>query len=263
MGVDNSLFLLAVKRVINSGVEGNPFMSLHTTSTLERYVLDNSELPSFIGEMADQCMKKINGKENYREELVETLLMNQKISQDYGTLVDKYSDSSILSEYESGRYSVFTFLFIPEDDDTTKCEVMDFYVNLVLGDTIIVLTNVHKSWLTGDTISHELRKIPPSLNIADVINALVWAIAPMFSGKQELAPSQLIKDIREEAEKIPDKVPSDDHRRKLVDPITKMKVLVTDPVILKLMPAKWEYFMTKDASQGFKRYKKKDWEFTG
>ena len=96
-----------------------------------------------------------------------------------------------------------------------------------------------KSWF-GSKRWTETRYIKPAVKFGDFVSALAIVISPIIQSTIR-TPKGLQAILKEQANSIPDTMPSDDARRTIYDPMNKMNVVVTDEEVLKLIPGRWEY----------------------
>lgn len=262
MGADNSLLLLAIKRLMGSGdMKGDKFETFHSVTGLEHYEIGIQDLPEFINIFADDCAHRISGLQSEKQSMINFLRFESDLIKNIKTLPNDFRDSSINSIYDkgSGMFYIFSYVFRKLNSDTVSCETIEVSVRYKLADLIIVLTRVSRC-LFWSSSSQEYRRIPPAYSYSNVINALMIAASPLLSSPS--APKSLVNDLKDAARNTPDFVPNDNHRRKVIDPITKMKVVVTDPAILRLLPTKWEYVSSNDIKYGFRRHRIPfDWKF--
>lgn len=254
---ETSLFLLAVKRLMENGkLHGNSYSQYHFTSSAESQTVDIEDLPGYIDVVIDDLNSQAPIVGSYRSEMIEMLKFNRQMVSDMGILLDVYKDMTFDSIYDNkrGQFNIFSFLMNPSAKfDRVKCDTISVSFNFVLGDVIVILTKVKKSWVSSSK-TVEIRRIPPALNINDILVSMQIAVSMIFSPTvAKFVPSEMYGAIEEEARKLPNNQPNDDHRRTIINPITKMKEVVKDPEILKLLPTKWECFASNDISKGLRR----------
>ena len=239
--VHNSLFLLAVKRAMRSpSSNGNTFASTSFKDTFEEVSIYNTQMGEFIDDMIQECMSSISPKlKKYKNEIRDSLL-EAKEFETYIEDVDTGTFCNTMYDNNVGDLRVFVYAFIPETSEMTKCETFDLRANFRLQDTIITFTQTKKKLFGGTKTWKEQQRIPAGVTAQDFVACLSILLGPfMYSNDKDT--SGIRKTLAEHASTIPNTMPSDDARRTVYNPMTKMNVVVTDPEVLKLIPTKWVY----------------------
>lgn len=255
----SSLFLLAVKRLMNGGaLYGNSYSSYHAESTVESMDVDMEDMSDYITQVVNEINEKGPVTGSYRAQMIDLLNIQKDVVDEVGVVMDDFLKMNFETFYDNknGKFLLYSVLVHPNNRFTQcHCEIIDIGFNIILGDVIVILTKVKKSWVSNSK-TVEIVRIPPAINVNDVVNSMMIAVSTLFS--QNVASqigSDSLKRIEETAREMPNSEPNDNHRRKVYDPIRKMNVIVTDPTILKLLPTKWECFATNDIRKGLKRIK--------
>ena len=247
MSSTTSLVVLAVKRVMDKGSSAYPeaskdrYNSFYTKSVLETTTFPTSSSSDFLDYVIDDCMGQLSSKlGDERDQIV----ANLEIIRDLDALSDGAAEASAINQmFDGGKGKFFTFMyaFVPNSDySEINAEQLTISFNLRLADTVYVLYHSKKT-LFGTRKTEEKQKIPAVISKETVINSLAMAFAP-FVLETISGPSNIISDLKAQAKAAKSTTAKDTHRM-VYNPMTKTSVLVTDPAILKLIPARWETFV--------------------
>ena len=238
---DNSLFLLAVKRAMRTpSTNGISFMASSFRDTLEVVSVYNSQMGDFIDDTIKHCIDSIGSNlKKYRNEITDSL-HEIKECKTYLKGVDKAMFCNTMYDNKVGEIRIFVYAFIPETSEMTKCETFDLRANFRLQETCLTFTQMKKKLSGGKKTWAETQHIPAGVSTADFVKYLSILLAPLMYSKDN-DTSVIRKILAEHALTVPDTMPSDDARRTVYNPMTKMSIVATDPEVLKLIPTKWVY----------------------
>ena len=256
--MSDSYLLLAVKRAMGLGTSaiqgGNRFESFYGVSSLDVAQVPMGNMPGYIGVMIDEVKYNIHPNlVSFAKDIAENLEMVRDLEA-YHYPADKICCNTIYDKNQ-GKMNLWVYKFTPiHNEKDCQCEQMSINLQFRLADDIVILYHKKKSWF-GSKSWTEHRRIPAVVRAADFINALCIVIAPLLETSLGVqTPTNLASELKESARQHPDVLPSDVHRRTVIDPFLQKAVVLDDPALLALIPPKWE------TSNGFD-LPNTNWEF--
>lgn len=256
-----SCLLLAIQSILQSGKVslqgGDAYSKYYSISSLEKFTYDRDSMDAVLDLLIEEAENLIGEKLGDQKEAV---LANLETIKELELYDDGEQTQCIVNNIFSkkvAKFYTFMYAFNPsQNKDEFDVEQLSSYIDARLGDKIIILYNSKKT-LFGKRSWQELKYIPATINEKTVTNALKISLAPFILRKSP-APSKIVDYLITNAKQNTEVVTSDDERRQVYDPLTKMMKVETNPAVLKLIPTKWlacsgEFEVEKANS---------DWEFT-
>lgn len=261
MGVENSLLLLAIKRMASDSAKSySYFGSYHSTSSVSVDTVDLENMPEYINIMVEENTEFLGAKSDIKDNLKSSLeAIAKQIARNDKNAQRQVSIHNIYDK-KKGELKTFGYVLTPAGKDSINVETISLNVKFQLKELIVIITTIY-SKNSGPSTTTEVQYIPASVNIEDVITALSIAVNPLVRKTDKQISSELVDDLIKMAAKIPDRQPEDKDRRTVVDPTTKMAHEIRDPSIFHLIPTKWRYIRSRDLIAGFKRVHTSAWSF--
>lgn len=235
-----SLVILAVKNAMLGGAgkysQTQRFDSFYSASEVERSLFDIDSANDFIDVVIDQIDGDLSGTLGDEKEIIRS---NLEMIREFNLLEDgDQSGTSINQFYDKndGKFASYFYLFKPSHGQVSA-ESLTLSFKIRLPNEVKILYH-SKKILFWTKKWEEKVYLPPSISSKTIIDCLSISFAP-FLYTQDILPSDIIADLIEQAKETNFVIPSDDDRRTVYDPVKKMNVVVSDPEVLKLIPARW------------------------
>lgn len=257
----SSCLLLAIQSILQSGKVclkgGDYYDKYYSIATLEKYTYERESMDAVIDLLISEAEESLSDKLGDQRDAV---VSNMELIKELELYDDGDQTICVVNNVFNQKISklyTFMYAFSPSSAvDEFDVEQVSSSIEARLGDRIIILHHSRKS-VFGKRKWDELKYIPATINENTVTNALKIALAPFILRKSP-SPSKLIGYLIDSAKQNKDVSTSDDERRMVYDPLTKMSRVETNPAVLKLIPTKWIAasgdFVTESENS--------EWEFT-